>query len=507
MNFKSVRYFTLALLTLLAIAAHVHVGQAEKTEVAFAPAIPKTWDDRAMASLEVPLADPSGSPVHVSADYYYRIPERPLYKSYPVYAPGKEPPGYDEWLKQQEPELAFDASRLRTEEDWIKAGEQVFDAPVFYGAIAQVSHVRDPEWYKKTGTPVAKDGTVPFFHYVIREKGKVELGTVSCAMCHTRVMSDGAVVKGAQGNFPFEHAAVLNSATRLTPEQVRFFERSFFGAPWVKPDPQAGLDQVSPRMFAEWHGAIPAGVIARQGTSPLSPAQIPDLIGVKDRKYLDHTGLQLHRSIADMMRYSALNQGASDLASFGGFIPAARDFRTLPAPSTRARYSDEQLYALALYIYSLSPPANPNRFDRLAERGQKVFRREGCAMCHTPPLYTNNKLTPVDEFEVPADHLKKYDILPLSVGTDPRLALKTRRGTGYYKVPSLRGVWYRGPFEHNGSVLTLEEWFDPLRLSDDYVPGGFKGYGVKSRAVKGHEFGLSLSKEDKKALIAFLKTL
>ncbi len=35
-----------------------------------------------------------------------------------------------------------------------------------------------------------------------------------------------------------------------------------------------------------------------------------------------------------------------------------------------------------------------------------------------------------------------------SVGTDPFLALKTRRGTGYYKVPSLKGVWYRGPFEH-----------------------------------------------------------
>jgi hypothetical protein len=40
-----------------------------------------------------------------------------------------------------------------------------------------------------------------------------------------------------------------------------------------------------------------------------------------------------------------------------------------------------------------------------------------------------------------------------------------------------------------------------------YVPTGFKGYGVKTRAVRGHEFGLDLSPEDKKALIAFLKTL
>jgi hypothetical protein len=46
-------------------------------------------------------------------------------------------------------------------------------------------------------------------------------------------------------------------------------------------------------------------------------------------------------------------------------------------------------------------------------------------------------------------------------------------------VASLRGVWYRGPFEHNGSVATLEDWFDPKRLRDDYVPTGFREFGVK----------------------------
>jgi hypothetical protein len=95
----------------------------------------------------------------------------------------------------------------------------------------------------------------------------------------------------------------------------------------------------------------------------------------------------------------------------------------------------------------------------------------------------------------------------IPVGTDPRLTLNTRRGTGYYKVPSLKGLWYRGPFEHNGSVATLEDWFDPRRLRDDYAPTGFRGYGVKSRAVKGHLFWLDLATEDRKALVAFLKTL
>ena len=32
-------------------------------------------------------------------------------------------------------------------------------------------------------------------------------------------------------------------------------------------------------------------------------------------------------------------------------------------------------------------------------------------------------------------------------------------------------------------------------------------YAVQTRAIKGHEFGLKLTPEDKRALIAFLKTL
>jgi hypothetical protein len=44
---------------------------------------------------------------------------------------------------------------------------------------------------------------------------------------------------------------------------------------------------------------------------------------------------------------------------------------------------------------------------------------------------------------VTANARENLAILPISVGTDPGLTMKTRRGTGYYKVPSLKGVWYR----------------------------------------------------------------
>jgi hypothetical protein len=494
--------------------------------ITIALAIPKTWDDKAMATLEVPLANPVGSPKHASADYYYRIPVRPIYKSYPVYGPGHEPPGYLDWLKQQEPVIVWDDSGhkppLQTEADWIKAGEIVFDAPISLKGQGDVdaTEVRQPEWYQQTGVPITKDGVMPFLRYSVRKKGQVELGALSCATCHARVMPDGTTLKGAQGSFPIDRSVAYGYRTSVAnakdPAQalsdVRANERSLYAMPWLRPDPLADLDRMSVNDIAAPRDVIPPGVVARHRSSPLFPVQVPDLIGVKDRHYLDRTGLQQHRSIVDMMRYAALNQGGDDLGNYDGFIPADfPNFKKLPEPTDPdnigGRYSDEQLYALALWVYSLRPPPNPNKFDALAERGQKIFERESCVMCHTPPLYTNNKLTPAEGFKVPEDHLKKYDILPISVGTDPNLTLKTRRGTGYYKVPSLKGVWYRSMFGHSGWCATLEDWFDPRRTRDDYVPTGFKPYGMKTYAVKGHPFGLSLSEEERKALIAFLKTL
>ena len=66
--------------------------------------IPRTFDDAAMASVELPLVRPDASPVQLSSSYYYRIWIRPIYKSYPIYAPDREPPGYLDWLNQQEPQ-------------------------------------------------------------------------------------------------------------------------------------------------------------------------------------------------------------------------------------------------------------------------------------------------------------------------------------------------------------------------------------------------------------------
>jgi hypothetical protein len=478
----------------------VAVGSGQE----FRPEIPKVWDDAASAGFEVPLAKRDRSPRHLSSSEYYALKVRPIYKTYPMYEPGKEPAGYLEWLKQQEPEIVFDPAKLKTKRDWIAAGKLVFEEDVLLFPLL-------PGWPAASGgLPASREGILPPFpdrsKYIIRKKGVLEVGENSCASCHTRVMPDGSSLPGAQGVFGVlkDPRKVREEVRELNPEaltQMREEFWIFWGAPWVESKEEFFQRMSFEELVRVRLGEHP-GVIERQGTSGTHPPHVPSLIGLKDRKYLDSTGFARHRSIGDLARYAVTNQGLDTMAHYGDFQPSLEP--TAFGSDKGTRYSDEQLYALALYIYSLEAPKNPNPVDDLVRRGQQIFSRQGCAGCHPPPLYSNNKLTPAKGFTVPADLRKTDDILDVSVGTDTTLALKSRRGTGFYKVPSLRGVWYRNAFGHGGWVDTLEEWFDPARVKSDYVPNG---YWMQPGPIEGHEFGLKLSVEDRKALIAFLKTL
>lgn len=479
------------------------LGPSSSTAQTFQPEIPRVWEDRDVQTFELPLAQADRSPRYLSSKDYYALKERVMYRSYPVYAPGREPAGYREWLKQRQPEIIFDASKLRTRADWIEAGKVIFQSHI------NISPAPEGPPELDTTVPVLADGTVapfrPGHRYYIRKKGLIEVGLNACADCHTRIMPDGSFLEGAQGIVarPFS-SAVLEQVRESTPAAfARRLENDWilFGAPWAQ-SKEEFLKTLSRDQVVAQLAANHPGVFARQGTSRSYPVHVPSLIGIRDRKYLDSTGLVRHRSIGDLMRYAVINMGLDMSAHFGDFQPSSKPTAFTGEEGTR--YSDEQLYAMALYLYSLEPPANPNPRDALALRGQKVFEQQGCHACHTPPLYTNNKLTPAAGFTVP-DGLRETDsILDVCVGTDPTLAMKTRRGTGFYKVPSLRGVWYRNAFGHGGQAETLEEWLDPVRLSDGYVP---KGFHIGPGPIKGHEFGLKLSPADKRALIAFLRTL
>src|SRR2546425_5198273 len=263
--------------------------------------IPRTWNAASVSSFELPLARPAFSPIQISEEAYYRIPERVLYKTYPVYHPSREPVGYLDWLKQQEPEIAFNASEYRTPAQWIAAGELVFNAPTsFEPVFFSSADLRDPTFYTETGMPVGADGTIPFARWIVRKRGVIELGSMGCATCHTRVLTDGRIVAGAPSNNPADRQGtrLLRKAAAVSPDKLTARLRTFarqFEVPWISSDPNAATRIFSLSQFIEAGEAIPPGVTARSHTSMILAPQIPDLIGVQERRFLDHTGLIRHR--------------------------------------------------------------------------------------------------------------------------------------------------------------------------------------------------------------------
>ena len=477
----------------------------------FKPAIPKTWDSEALATWATPVAGLNVRPTHFSEAEYYQAPID-NYRTYPVYAPGREPAGYWEMLQKIGPKPLIDASQLRTRHDWIDAGQAVFEQVDHLSLRSYdpkvISAVRSPEFLKKLPY-VSPNGTLRLLRWVPTERG-LAIGHTNCGSCHIREEIDGTRVNGppARGEAanPIRRLVggedVANSPFHIPESLARRMYRAY-AVPWVKDDVHERLKRMSDDELGATNASVvlSKGVIIRWNGSVFFPAKVPDLIGVADRRYLDHTGSHLNRGIGDLMRYAALVSYAES-AEFG-------PHRMLTAKQRKieGRLPEEALYALALYIESLVPPPNPNVLDDTARAGEKLFRSQGCAGCHVSPLYTNNKLTLAEGFTLPSSVPSTLDVLPVSVGTDPALALKTRKGTGYYKVPSLKGLWYRGHYLHDGSVASLEEMFDPERLSATHVPGGYTPLDEPRHAIKGHEFGLKLKPEERKQLIAFLRTL
>jgi hypothetical protein len=161
---------TLASLTLLVLA-----GAARGPEAA-AQTIPRVWTDSAIAAFELPLASPDKSPRHVSEEYYYALPERVIWKSYPIYHPDHEPPGYRDRLAELEPEVVFDPTAPESEQDWVEAGALVFDAPIMYDVALRSQDVTNPAWYEENHVGVTNDGVLPWARWVIRERGTLEVG-------------------------------------------------------------------------------------------------------------------------------------------------------------------------------------------------------------------------------------------------------------------------------------------------------------------------------------------
>lgn len=129
-------------------------------------------------------------------------------------------------------------------------------------------------------------------------------------------------------------------------------------------------------------------------------------------------------------------------------------------------------------------------------RGLIVFFGQGdCAACHTPPHFHDGALSSIG-VTTSADKNAPLD-------ADPGFAAVLRRedGFGMFKTPGLRNVARTAPYMHNGAFKTLEE------VVEFYNDGGGRGRGLEvlSQDVKVRK--LDLSEQQKKDLVAFLKSL
>jgi len=385
-------------------------------------AVPRLWDDDALATWGTPLAGLGVPPSYATAANYYALPVDNL-RTYPLYHPAHEPAGYRAWLLAQGAQPLIDPSRLRTRADWIAAGRRVFEE-----LDTAASRTNDPAVLAYFGDPEAidahrdashdvmtKDGVLLDYRWVVDGDGTLKVSFSSCFACHTRLMPDGTLLPGAPSNYDVASSpAVAVMARQLQISSTLSKGQDFyaqFGVPWCAEDPHARFatmaDADIDKLVSGDAGAPPGTTFARFNGSPLSTTRMADLRGVRDRRYLDATGTHRNRGPEDIARYGILVEFV-DVAVFGAH-------HMLPPDATlgRVRPPDEAMYALGLYLYSLDPAASPHPFDQRAERGRAVFAREGCADCHPPPLYTSNELIPAGD-----------------IGTDPTLALRSARVPG-----------------------------------------------------------------------------
>ncbi len=474
--------------------------------------VPRIWTDVALKDWAAPIAALGVRPGHFSEREYHAAPVD-NYQTYPVYHPSREPKGYWEWLQRQKPKPLVEPASLRTREDLIRAGERAFreldDAFFRSGDPKHIAMARDPANFK--GVHLTAGGYVLDRMWVVTPNG-VELSSSSCIGCHVRVEANGGFQQAGPGN-PFP-PGIDDIGPKGTLLLFELFERVFpgdtfqvanwrtFTTPWA-PDPR--VERMKQMSRDEVSGLLNSGdtaVFARFNGSPWYQTKIPDLHILRYSRFIDATGTHRLRGPEDVARYAALIQTA-DSMDFG-----EHRFLTDAQRKVRYRVADEVLFAIGVYLMSPEPAKNPQPAPP-AQRaaGEKIFHREGCINCHAPPNYTSGKLTVALGYKPPEDHPCQEDIVRISVGTDAGLAMKTRKGTGFYKIPSLRGVWYRPRLLHDGSVASLEEMFDPRRLRADHVPGGWKGPGIAKRTIPGHPFGLNLKAREKSDLLAFLRGL
>ena len=189
------------------------------------------------------------------------------------------------------------------------------------------------------------DGSVHYLRWVPTSNG-LALGVNDCASCHTRQLPDGTQLNGAQfddGGDGVLGALVSTGDERFFGESPSMVAWRSFAVPWVENDIHEKLKSMTPEEVGNL-AATPPGTFARFNGSPFFPTQVPDLAGIKDRKYIDHTATHLLRGPEDISRYAILVSCCDP----GGFGP--HQMLNPTQRKVRDRLTDDVAFALGKYL-------------------------------------------------------------------------------------------------------------------------------------------------------------
>jgi mono/diheme cytochrome c family protein len=396
-------------------------------------------------------------------------------------------------------------------------------------------------FFKKTGLTEKQNflkrtginQNIPYDYTAISAPNGEQVVAPNCLQCHGQRMGDSLVV--GLGNTLFDFSTPRYGTAIIA-------EKLFMGSATEKAKKASAniftsIKSISPYLVASSRGVNLADRLTAVLASYRDPASFKWLknpkLNIPDEVIpTDVPAWWLLRKKHGMF-YNGFGRG-----DFSRFLMGSNLLTVADTAESREVFS--HFHHVLAYLYSLRPPKYPLPVNQqLAAKGEALFN-ENCSQCHG--TYGKNESYP--NLLIPAQTIQTDSLLYQSNFSSPQFlswfskswfrmgerpaALVPFKG---YIAPPLDGIWITAPYFHNGSVPNLEavlnskirptywarDFNNPqydvancgwkFTVSDKQYTYSTYNTTLPGYSNKGHYFGDRLSDDERKAVIAYLKTL
>lgn len=357
----------------------------------------------------------------------------------------------------------------------------------------------------------------------------------NCFQCHSQVFDDKLIIGLGNSGIDF-------NTKKISPQQLSFLEtflKTKSASQYEAAENFLTVSKViSPYLFTETRGVnladhLTAVLVAHRDPQTLvwkNEASYP----ISQQAIPTDTPPWWILKKKNAMFYNGLGRG-----DFGKFLMGSNLLTV--SDTTEAKEVYAHMPDVLSFIYSLRPPAYPQKINApLAKEGNAIFEQT-CSRCHgsygKQESYPN-LLIPAATIQTDSllysgnysnsDFINWFNKSWFTSG-DSKARLQPFKG---YIAPPLDGIWITAPYLHNGSVPTLAAVLNsalrPAVWTRDFdkpvynyrqvgweyfVPRNKKetksayNTNIPGYSNKGHYFGDHLTEHERYAVIEYLKTL